>query len=1015
MKRKEGRYLQIQVHLALAVVMQLLCQYLASTTLAAGYYYYNNTNAIRCKERERQALLFFKQHLVDDWGLLSSWGSEEYKQDCCQWRGVECSNGTGHVIVLDIHGSSPILLRGNITPSLLDLKHLQYLDLSGNDFGQTPIPKFLGSLTELRVLDLSYANFSGFIPGHLGNLSNLRYLNLANKYTNAKSLGWLSGLSFMQYLDMSTVYLGNASDWLATIEILPSLSILNLNFCDLPDNVPSLPSTINSSKSIANLYLAFNCIGSTIHHWLPHLSGTLVELYIVDTCVKSPILDNFQNMTSLSFLSLSLNQLEGPFTKSLGKLCNLKKLYLVYGEVSGDLSEFLNILSGCAEEKLETLNLFGNHFTGLFPNLRRFLSLRNLYVAENQLNGFAPESITQMHSIEVLDLSINKIKGALPDFTIGSSLKELYLGENQMNGTLTTSIGRLSELETLDLRKNFFEGVITEGHLANLTKLKYLDLSSNSFIFNLSSLWFPTFQLSYIALQSCKLGTYFPRWLQSQRNFSQLDISNCGISDTIPTWFWDLSPILSYLNVSHNQIKGKLPDLTSKFVEHSAIDMSFNELEGHIPPLPINLSSLDLSNNKFCGTISFICSLNGEALLYLDLSVNQFFGEIPNCWAPFKGLGILNLANNGLSGMLPNSMGYLSELRTLNLCNNNFTGRLPVFFQNYTCLVFADLSMNQLSGEIPPWIGERLSWLRVLNLRSNKFYGTISSKLCHLQNISVLDLSHNGITGTIPSCLSNLTAMSNKDALFATLGYIYGFSMKHWKGYTDSTYTSQHVDSAILGWKGQDHEYTGNIGLLRVIDLSSNKLYGVLPEGITRLVGLVALNLSRNKLQGIIPPDFGQLTLLESLDLSRNQFYGEIPATMVKLNFLSYLDLSYNRLSGRIPSSTQLQSFNASQYIGNAGLCGPPITLKCLGDEESKVKPISEEDQEDGEEFERWFYIGGAFGFVTGFWGVCGAILLSRSWRHAYFHFLDRSMNYLQVTMAVHMTKLLRKLRRVFC
>ncbi|XAR65468.1 hypothetical protein NMG60_11009606, partial [Bertholletia excelsa] len=759
-----------------------------------------------------------------------------------------------------------------------------------NDFGQTPIPKFIGSLTELRHLDLSFANFRGSIPSHLGNLSNLRHLNLANEHTNAKTLGWLSGLSFIQHLDMSYVDLSNASDWLATIMKLPSLPFLSLDSCQLSRNMPSPLSTTNSSISISTLDLSGNCIGSTIRHWLLHLSGAL-------------------NMTSLSVLSLSRNQLEGALPKSLGKLCNLEMLYLSDDNFTGDVSEFFNNLSGCVEKQLEVLDLSTNHFTGLLPNLRRFSSLRNLYLDDNRLNGFAPGN----------------------------------------------------------LRNNSFEGVITEVHLANLTKLK---------------------------------------------NFSYIGISNCGISGTIPTWFWDLSPNLLELDVSHNQIRGKLPDLSAKFVEYPGIDLSFNELEGHVPPLPVNLSSLNLSNNKFCGTLSFIWSLNGEVLEYLDLSVNQFFEGIPDCWAPFRRLEILNVAHNGLSGMLPNAMGATTSLQTLNLNNNSILGRLPIFFQNYTQLLFVDLGMNQLSGEIPPWIGERLLRLRVLNLRSNKFYGTISSNLCYLQNICILDLSHNGITGIIPSCLSNLTAMFNKDYYFGSWYAYISYIADHQNSYGTNGYISQYVDSTILGWKGQEHEYTRNIRQLRVIDLSSNKLYGVLPEGITKLVGLVALNLSRNKLRGIISPNIGQLTLLESLDLSRNQFYGEIPATMVKLNFLSYLDLSYNRLSGRIPSSTQLQSFNASQYIGNAGLCGPPITLKCLGDEESKVKPISEEDQEDGEEFERWFYIGGAFGFVTGFWGVGGAILLKRSRRHAYFHFLDRSMNYLYVMMAVHMTKLLRKLRR---
>lgn len=91
-------------------------------------------------------------------------------------------------------------------------------------------------------------------------------------------------------------------------------------------------------------------------------------------------------------------------------------------------------------------------------------------------------------------------------------------------------------------------------------------------------------------------------------------------------------------------------------------------------------------------------------------------------------------------------------------------------------------------------------------------------------------------------------------------------------------------------------------------------------------------NLSRNNLWGELTENFGQLKMLESLDLSRNQLSGRIPSSFSSLNFLSVLDLSYNNLSGRTPLSAQLQSFNSSQYMGNLGLCGPPVTQKCPGD-----------------------------------------------------------------------------------
>ena len=110
-----------------------------------------------------------------------------------------------------------------------------------------------------------------------------------------------------------------------------------------------------------------------------------------------------------------------------------------------------------------------------------------------------------------------------------------------LNGTIPESLGKLSNLESLYLGDNPLKGVIFEAHFSELTKLKYLDVSNTLLVFNINFDWVPPFQLEVIGLGSCQLGPQFPKWLQTLKNFSWLDISNSKILDTLSNSNWIFS------------------------------------------------------------------------------------------------------------------------------------------------------------------------------------------------------------------------------------------------------------------------------------------------------------------------------------------------------------------------------------------------------------------------------------------------------------------------------------------
>ncbi|KAJ7949594.1 putative Leucine-rich receptor-like kinase family protein [Quillaja saponaria] len=904
--------------------------------------------------------------------ILSSWESEV---DCCRWEGISCNNRTGSVITLNL--KFYYRLGGEIDPSILcELQYLEYLDLSGNNLGGQRIPKCIGSLKHLINLSLAYTGFVGSIPCEQQNLSSLQTLDLYGNYNlMAKDLQWLSHLSSLRYLNLTYVDLSQAVDWLQSLnKIVPSLVDLNLQYCSLP-KINILPR-INSSTTLKVLDLSENNLASSTLTWVFNVSQNLIDLSLSNTWLQGHIPKGFQNM------------------------CRLKEIYLNFNKLSGDLSESLQQLS-CSENTITTLDLGSNSFIGPLPDLQRFSSLELLNLQNKNLKGFFPKYFGNLPHLSSLDLSSNELSGSLSDFIVLPSLRYLDVSNNQLNGTIPSTIGQLSSLELLDLSSNSFNSVITEAHLFNLSGLQYFDVSHSLLSFNISSEWIPTFQSHKLDMSSCILGPNFPHWIKNQRALARLDISNCGISESIPEWLWDLSLRLSYLNISHNKIHGELPNLSPRNEkgDFQEFDLSSNYLSGPLPQFPPNTSLLNLSKNKFSGSLYSLCTTLVLKLSFLDLSNNLLSGTLPDCWKGFKELRIMILANNNFSGQIPTSIGSLHLIKTLHLSENNFSGEI-LTLNDCRELELIDLGDNKLDGEIPAWIGQNLPNLIVLRLRSNKLHGKIPISLRNLSALQILDISLNNISGKIPDCLNNLTALGDMNISRGTIDPKFMFA------YSSSW---NFIENAMVMMKGEEMEYEKSLGLMKSTDLSCNNFTGRIPLSLTSLVGLISLNLSRNNLMGFITDGIGQLQMLESLDLSKNVLFGGIPGTFSSLNFLSYLNISFNNLSGKIPLSTQLQSMDASAFIGNNGLFGPPLTKEyCIGDGNNSLNPsitsnshINDKEGEESGLMSFGFYVSLAVGFVFGFWGVCGSLMLVSSWRYAYFQLFDKIKDWIYVKVVV--------------
>ncbi|KAG8379064.1 hypothetical protein BUALT_Bualt07G0049400 [Buddleja alternifolia] len=788
--------------------------------------------------------------------------------------------------------------------------------------------------------------------------------------------------------DYNAYLQGNQLDY--SLSELKYLSYLDLSYNDF--QFSPIPAFLGSMKQLQYLNLSIAGFYGIVPHDLGNLSNlrtlglSSIENLIVDDLIWASNLSSLENL-DLSYINLGqtknlvnvLNML--PFLSILRlSECSLDNTNLAHTCVNstlfthiqnqfyGEISGLLKNLSECWIDKLEEIRLYGNKFFGNLPeDVGELKRLKYLDLSSNTFNGSIPWSLGKLSSLTNLDISFNKLSGSIPS-SLGNmrSLRVLNSGSNQLRGEIFMSLGQLSNLESIDISFNFFNDTLLEAHFASLSKLEFLWASSNLFKFKVGLDWAPPFQLKSLGLQSCIIGGQFPQWLQNQKALDNLDLSNCSISGSLPSWLQYIN--LTILDLSRNHIEGSIPKPASSmrflFLSNNMINHLPRNI-GHMMPF---LNRFSLDGNFVNGSIpESLCEM--KALRFLDLSNNYLSGNLPDFWENFVKLNAMRLSSNKLSGIIPNSIGEAYSLQWLHLNNNSLTGQFPYSLKNCTKLVLLDVGGNKLSGNLPDWIGKYLPYLRFLILRNNEFYGMISPEFCQLSQLQVMDFAYNKLTENIPHCIGNFSGMITNKSINST--------------------TLWPRESLGQVMKGVEQEYTASLVYVVNLDVSNNNLVGEIPLGLTNLSGLIGLNLSHNHLEGNIPTKIGDLKSLISLDFSSNNLFGTIPDSLSDLSFLSHLNLSHNNFSGRIPTGNQLQTLdNPSIYDGNPQLCGALLHKKCNDDEAPNVENHAATREDDRAEK---IYLYGVIisGSAIGFWGIIGVLIFKRSWRQAYFGFIE--------------------------
>ncbi|CAK9328561.1 unnamed protein product [Citrullus colocynthis] len=681
----------------------------------------------------------------------------------------------------------------------------------------------------------------------------------------------------------------------------------------------------------------------------------------------------FSPLSHLQTLNLSSNHFSGsPFPPQFGMLTNLRVLDLSSSSFQISHLSKLVSLHLSSNYYLSFSNLVMNQLVPNLTNLRDF-RLTSTNLPDNpELNGHLPMS-NWSKSLEFLDLYRTNFTGGIPS-SIGEAkaLRYLDLSFCNFNCEIAESIGNLTQMPNFRIHSNPFKGLIPDcvfnlaqqassSSFANvcydtLSNLIHLNLRNNSFT-----------DMSSMNLEK------IPYFLRNQKNLNYLDLSNNQIGGKIPEWVSELGG-LSVLDLSHNLLSSgielplAMPNLNSVYLDFNL----FNKLP--VPMLlPSTMEYFSVSNNEVNGNVHpSICQATN--LTYLDLSHNSLSGALPSCLSSITNLDILLLKSNNFSGVIPIppriqyyiasenqfigeiplSICHAINLRILNVSNNRMSGTIPPCLANITSLSVLDLKSNNFSGHFPYRL-KAASSLQVLILRSNRFYGHINNSFNKdsFSNLQIIDLSRNHLSGPLPSnFFENMRTIKEVE------------NQEPYSFFGDNYY---YKDSIVISLKGLEQKLERILLIFKTIDLSSNDFDGEIPKEVGMLRSLVGLNLSHNKLTGGIPTSLSNLNNLEWLDLSSNQLFGSIPPQLVALTFLSLLNLSQNQLSGPIPQGKQFETFENSSYFENLGLCGNPLP-KCdtHQDDHQSQQLHEEEDEEDKGIWVKAVFMGYGFGLVFG-------------------------------------------------
>ncbi|XP_038699652.1 receptor-like protein 56 [Tripterygium wilfordii] len=522
----------------------------------------------------------------------------EESSNCCQWEMVKCDTSTGRVIELSLDGRLGRSGWYLNASYFLPFEGLRSLNLSNNG-----ILGFIESDEILELLDSGDNGFDNKILSSLRAFSSLRVLNLeSNQLSGTLFAHEFNHLINLQKLDKSY----NNIESFGSSQDPPTKQRPKKYKADLPN-------FLYYQYDLRFIDLSGNNFGGVFSVGLFENNTRLEEILKRDNSFVGLFPCPSHPNPNLSLMDISHNQLQGQISTNVSSVSNFNKWKIPYIPSMNSLS---------------LLDINHNSFSGRIPRWILELSdLEDIDLSDNHLKGPLPQELCKMKSLCFLDLSKNNFSGNIPCCFIQlTNLEFVHLYKNKLTGPLPSVFMSFTTMVTLDRRGNDFSGTISNW-IGNLSNLGALLLKENHFHREIPIEFCQLTQISFLDLSVNNFSGHLHSCLGSLTFENQN-----GLSDASPFFSSKETGALVYSLSNVNWTYGFSNDV-QEVIEFVTNNISL----GYTSSILNQISGMDLSINQFCGEIPYQFG-NLSRVRALNLSHNNLIGSIPETFSTLKSI-----------------------------------------------------------------------------------------------------------------------------------------------------------------------------------------------------------------------------------------------------------------------------------------------------------------------------------------------------------------------------------------